>query len=114
VSASTLTGASSSQPLIRSAAFSAIMVTGALLLRQNDSKTEEAQNCFRRAIGIARKQSAKSFELRAAMSLVRLLAKQNRREEARAKLVEIYGRFTEGFDSADLKDAKSLLDELAG
>jgi predicted ATPase len=56
--------------------------------------------------------SAKSFELRAAMSLVRLLAKQNRREEARAKIAEIYGRFTEGFDTADLRDAKTLREEL--
>ena len=85
---------------------------GELLLKQNDSNTEEAQNCFQRAVEIARKQSAKSFELRATMSLVRLLAKQGRRDEARTMLAEIYGWFTEGFDTADLIDAKALLDEL--
>ena len=57
---------------------------------------------------------AKSLELRATMSLARLLAKQRRRDEARATLAEIYGWFTEGLDTRDLKDAKSLLDELAG
>jgi predicted ATPase len=74
--------------------------------------TAEAQNCFQRAIEIARNQSAKSLELRATMSLARLLAKRGRRDEARAMLAEIYGWFTEGFDTADLKDAKALLDEL--
>ena len=86
---------------------------GELLLRQDDSNAAEAQSCFQRAIEIARKQSAKSLELRATMSLARLLAKQGRRDEARTMLAEIYGWFTEGFDTADLKDAKALLDELA-
>ena len=85
---------------------------GELLLRQDDSNAAEAQSCFQRAIEIARKQSAKSLELRATMSLARLLAKQGRRDEARAMLAEIYGWFTEGFDTADLKDAKALLDQL--
>jgi predicted ATPase len=85
---------------------------GELLLRQNDSKLVEAQSCFERAIEIARKQCAKSLELRATTSLARLLARQGRRDEARAMLAEIYGWFTEGFDTADLKDAKALLDEL--
>ena len=85
---------------------------GELLLRQGDSKLAEAQNCFERAIEIARKQHAKSWELRATMSLTRLLAKQGRRDEARAMLSEIYNWFTEGFDTADLKDAKALLNEL--
>ena len=58
-------------------------------------------------------KSAKLFELRATTSLARLLAKQGRRDEARAMLAEIYNWFTEGFDTADLKDAKALLDELA-
>jgi predicted ATPase len=58
--------------------------------------------------------SAKAWELRATTSLARLIDKQGRRDEARAMLDEIYGWFTEGFDTADLKDAKSLLDELAG
>jgi class 3 adenylate cyclase/predicted ATPase len=85
---------------------------GELLLKQNDSNVAQAPGCFERAIEIARKQSAKSLELRATMSLARLLAKQDRRDEARAMLAEIYGWFTEGFDTADLKDAKALLDEL--
>jgi predicted ATPase len=86
---------------------------GELLLKQDDSNAAEAQNCFERAIEIARKQSAKSLEVRATMSLARLLSQQGHREQARAMLAEIYGWFTEGFDTADLKDAKALLDELS-
>jgi predicted ATPase len=85
---------------------------GELLLKQDDSYAAEAQSCFERAIEIARNQSAKSWELRATMSLARLLAKQGKREEARAMLGDIYGWFTEGFDTRDLKDAKALLNEL--
>jgi predicted ATPase len=85
---------------------------GELLLKQDDSKRAEAQSCFERAIEVARKQSAKSWELRATMSLARLLVTQGCPDEARAMLAEIYGWFTEGFDTKDLKDAKSLLDEL--
>jgi predicted ATPase len=85
---------------------------GELLLRQDHSKAAEAQSCFQRAIEIARNQNAKSWELRATMSLARLLNGQGKRDEARTTLVEIYGWFTEGFDTADLKDAKALLDEL--
>ena len=66
----------------------------------------EAEQCFRTAIAVALEQRAKSLELRAATSLARLLAKQGRRDEARAMLAEIYNWFTEGFDTADLKDAK--------
>jgi predicted ATPase len=62
---------------------------------------------------IARRQSAKSWELRAAMSLSRLWQRQGKRDEARKLLLEIYGWFTEGFDTADLKQAKLLLEELA-
>jgi predicted ATPase len=87
---------------------------GELLLKQNNSNASEAQSCFQRAIAVARKQSGKSLELRATMSLARLLAKQGKRDEARAMLAKIYGWFTEGFDTADLKEAKALLDELAG
>jgi tetratricopeptide (TPR) repeat protein len=83
-----------------------------LLVCGRDSDEEEIQGCFRKAIEVARKQDAKSWELRATMSLARLLAKQGRRDEARAMLAEIYGWFTEGFDTADLKEAKALLDEL--
>jgi class 3 adenylate cyclase len=71
-----------------------------------------AEKCFRAAIEVARRQSAKLYELRATMSLARLLDRQAKRDEARAMLAEIYGWFTEGFDTADLKDAKALLAEL--
>jgi DNA-binding winged helix-turn-helix (wHTH) protein/predicted ATPase len=83
-----------------------------LLLSQDDSNTAEAQGCFKRAIEIARKQSAKSWELRATTSFARLLDRQGHREEARTKLAEIYNWFTEGFDTLDLKEAKTLLVEL--
>ena len=86
---------------------------GELLLKQNDSNTAEVQNRFKRAIEIAQRQRAKSWELRATMSLARLLAKEGRRDEGRTMLAEIYCWFTEGFDTADLRDAKTLLDELA-
>jgi predicted ATPase len=86
---------------------------GELLLKQHDSNVAEAESCFQRAIEIARNQSAKSWELRATMSLARLLAKQGRRDEARTMLAEIYNWFTEGFDTADLKDGEVLLDELS-
>jgi predicted ATPase len=69
---------------------------GELLLKQNDSNTGEAQSCYERAIEIARRQNGKSPELRATMSLARLLAKQGKHDEARTMLAEIYGRFTEG------------------
>jgi predicted ATPase len=68
---------------------------------------------FRHAIYVAHSQHARSWELRATVSLARLLAEQGRRDEARAILSEIYNWFTEGFDTADLKDAKALLDELS-
>jgi predicted ATPase len=83
-----------------------------LLLLSGTGATAEAAECFRDAIDLARRQSAKSWELRATMSLARLLAGQGRRDEARAMLSDIYNWFTEGFDTADLKDAKALLDEL--
>jgi predicted ATPase len=85
---------------------------GELLLKQDQSNAPEALRCFERAIEIARKQCAKSFELRATVSLARLLREQGKTDEARTMLSEIYGWFTEGFDTADLKDAKALLDEL--
>jgi tetratricopeptide (TPR) repeat protein len=87
---------------------------GELLLMGDQSTVVEAARCFGDAIEVARRQGAKSLELRATMSLARLLTKQGRRDEARTMLAEIYGWFTEGFDIADLKDAKALLDELAG
>src|SRR5262249_10806879 len=73
----------------------------------------EVETCFRHAIEIARRQGAKSLELRAVMSLSRLLQKQGKKDEARRMLAAIYGWFTEGFDTADLKDAKALLEELS-
>jgi predicted ATPase len=69
---------------------------------------------FSRGAHIAREQEARWWELRTATSLARLLAKQGRREEARTMLAEIYGWFTEGFDTADPKDAKALLEEFNG
>jgi predicted ATPase len=85
---------------------------GELLLKQNESNAAEAQNFFERAIEVARTQSAKSWELRATTSLVRLLASQGHRDEARTRLADIYNWFTEGFDTDDLKEAKALLDQL--
>jgi predicted ATPase len=87
---------------------------GELLVMQDPAVEPEAEQCFRRAIEIARRHSAKTVELRAATGLARLLAKQGKRDEALAMLAEIYGWFTEGFDTADLKDAKALLDQLNG
>jgi len=85
---------------------------GKLLLKQDASKAAEARSCFERAIEIARAQSAKSLELRATLSLARLFRNTARCDEARNMLAEIYGWFTEGFDTADLKHAKALLDDL--
>ena len=78
---------------------------------QNAGWTTE--ECFHQALEIARHQSAKALELRAAMSLARLWQRQGKRAEARELLAPIYGWFTEGFDTLDLKEAKALLDELA-
>ena len=87
---------------------------GELILSKDSGNEAQAERSFREAIAIAREQAARLYELRATMSLARLLASQGRRDEARAMLAEIYGWFTEGFDTADLIDAKALLDELAG
>lgn len=88
-------------------------IKGELLLKSAASNAQvEAESCYQRAIEIAQQQSAKAFELRATVSLARLWQRQGKREEARQMLAEIYGWFTEGFDTADLKDAKALLDEL--
>ena len=77
------------------------------------SKVDEAEGLFLKAIEVARRQQAKSWELRAAISLSRLWQQQGRKTEARQMVAEIYGWFTEGFDTADLKDAKALLEELS-
>jgi class 3 adenylate cyclase/tetratricopeptide (TPR) repeat protein len=86
---------------------------GEALLMRDSSMKAPAEEYFRKAIEIARSQSAKSWELRATVSLARLLRSTNHRDEARAMLSKIYNWFTEGFDTADLKDAKALLEELS-
>ena len=86
---------------------------GELLLATDPASSAEAEALFRRALDIARAQEAKSFELRAATSLARLLRDQGKRAEARDLLAPIYGWFTEGFDTRDLVEAKALLDVLA-
>jgi class 3 adenylate cyclase/tetratricopeptide (TPR) repeat protein len=86
---------------------------GELLTTKDATNPAPAEQCYREAIDVARKQHAKSWELRATVSLARLLRDTNRRDEARVMLSEIYNWFTEGFDTADLKDAKALLDELS-
>jgi len=83
-----------------------------LLMRELEDR-QAAERCFREAIELARQQAAKSWELRATTSLARLLRNTDRRDEARAMLADIYGWFTEGFDTADLRDAKALLDDLS-
>jgi predicted ATPase len=88
-------------------------IRGELLLIQSVPAEEQTEASFQKALTIARRQSAKSWELRAAMSLSRLWQRQGKRDEAGKLLAEIYGWFTEGFDTVDLKNAKALLDELA-
>jgi predicted ATPase len=85
---------------------------GALLLQQSSNNHAEAETCFHHAIRIAQSQQAKSWELRAATSLARLWQQQGKRQEAHDLLAFVYHWFTEGFETADLKDAKALLDEL--
>jgi predicted ATPase len=85
---------------------------GELLLQQGMEGDEEAETCFCQALAIARRQQAKSLELRAAMSLGRLWQRQDKCEAARELLAPIYGWFTEGFDTADLQEAKELLKAL--
>jgi tetratricopeptide (TPR) repeat protein len=85
---------------------------GELILIKDPRKEHQAERSFREAIEIAREQAAKLYELRATMSLARLLRDTGRSDEAGRMLAEIYNWFTEGFDTADLKDAHALLDEL--
>ena len=87
---------------------------GVLLLRQPGTPQAEAEAWLQRALDVARRQEAKSLELRAAMSLSRLWQQQGKQAEARALLAPIYGWFTEGFDTADLQEAKALLAEVEG
>jgi predicted ATPase len=86
---------------------------GELLLALLAEQHAEAEICFHQALAIARRQQAKSLELRAAMSLSRLWQQQGKREEAYALLAPVYGWFTEGFDTADLREAQALLATLS-
>jgi predicted ATPase/class 3 adenylate cyclase/DNA-binding winged helix-turn-helix (wHTH) protein len=86
---------------------------GILLWRRSSDHTAEAEACFQKALAIARRQQAKSWELRAAMSLSHLWQQQGKRAEAHELLAPIYGWFTEGFDTADLQEAKALLGDLS-
>ena len=88
-------------------------IRGDILLRGAPSNVDTAEAAFARAIEIARSQQSRSFELRAAMSMARLWRDQGKRNEARDLLAPVYGWFTEGFDTLDLKEAKKLLEELA-
>jgi predicted ATPase len=87
-------------------------VAGEIALRSPNPDEGEAQRHFETALVVARKQQAKSFELRAAMSMARLWRDQGKRDEPRSLLAPVYGWFTEGFDTTDLREAKALLDEL--
>jgi predicted ATPase len=87
---------------------------GELLLQQAVPDALQAEACCQQALTVARRQQAKSWELRAAMSLSRLWQQQDKRDDARELLAPIYGWFTEGFDTADLQDARALLEELSG
>jgi predicted ATPase len=85
---------------------------GVLLLQDAPASQQEAEEHFQQALEVARRQQAKSWELRAAMSLARLWQQQGKQAEAHELLASIYGWFTEGFDTADLQEAKALLEAL--
>jgi predicted ATPase len=85
---------------------------GELLLRQAVPDAPQAEACFQQALAVAHRRQAKSWELRAALSLSRLWQQQGKRAEARELLAPIYGWFTEGFDTPDLQEAKALLEDL--
>ena len=82
-------------------------------MKQPDQDAAKAKEYFDHALSLARQQQAKSWELRAAMSLARLWRDQGKVQQARELLAPVYGWFTEGFDTRDLKEAKGLLEELA-
>ena len=88
-------------------------IAGEITLMSPEPETAKAEAYFERALAVARQQQAKSLELRAAMSMARLWRDQGKREEAYDLLAPVYGWFTEGFDTLDLKEAKKLLDELS-
>ena len=85
---------------------------GELLLHQTVPDAQHAEACFCQALATARRQQAKSLELRTVMSLARLWQRQGKRAAARQMLADVYAWFTEGFDTADLQEAKALLDAL--
>jgi predicted ATPase len=86
---------------------------GEIALKSREPDAAKAEAYFERALTVAREQQAKSWELRASMSLARLWRDQGKVREARELLAPVYGWFTEGFDTRDLKEAKALLQELA-
>jgi predicted ATPase len=88
-------------------------IAGEVALKSSEPDAAKAEAYFDRALAVARTQHAKSLELRAAMSMARLWRDQGKRDAARDLLAPVYGWFTEGFDTLDLKEAKALLDELA-
>jgi predicted ATPase len=90
-----------------------LRLQGELQLQLARPNVSQAEACFQQALAVARRQQAKSLELRAALSLARLWQSQGKRQEANDLLAPVYGWFTEGFDTADLRDAKTLLEELA-
>ena len=85
---------------------------GKIALQSPKADAAKAEAYFERALTVARQQQAKSLELRAAMSIAQLWRDQGKRDDARELLAPVYGWFTEGFDTRDLKEAKKLLDEL--
>ena len=87
-------------------------LAGEIALKSPVPDASKAEAYFERALAVAREQQAKSWELRAAMSMARLWRDQGKRDEARVLLAPVYGWFTEGFDTLDLKEAKMLLEEL--
>ena len=87
-------------------------IAGEIALMSPERDAAKAEACFDQALAVARAQQAKSFELRAAISMARLWREQGKRDEARELLAPIHSWFTEGFDTVDLKQAKALLDEL--
>jgi predicted ATPase len=87
-------------------------IAGEIALKSPERDAVKAERCFDRALAVARQQQAKSWELRAAMSLARLWRSQGKPQQARELLAPVYGWFTEGFDTRDLKEAKALLEEL--
>jgi predicted ATPase len=91
----------------------AIRIAGEIALKSPEQDAAKAEAYFERALAVARQQQAKSWELRSAMSMARLWRDQDKRTEARELLAPVYGWFTEGFDTLDLKEAKALLEDLA-